>query len=236
MTAEPNLAPPPQHPGARRPPEHGSRNPYATYVDLDAPASAPRPAPPPPPPPGPPPMAYFAPVTPPKRRGAGRTAVTVLAIVGTVLAGCAGVGTYGVSAYVESKVCAQFAEMGAGTPRAATAGAARTDATPGGVSGHVIADGSLEQPTGQTDQLRKGAGELRRASTYLVFAGDVKRPTLDVAADMEDTASLLDDFRTTPGTDRAEALQQLQAIVNRIDTHARQGQQACGQTEKGFVL
>ena len=248
MTAEPNLAPPPQPPGARRPPEHGSRNPYATYVDLDAPAAGPGQAPPPPAPPygyapppgsapppgyGPPPTAYFVPATPPKRGRGGRTAGTVLTIVAGLAGFCGGTGAYGLSSYWKKQVCAEFAAMGQAQVRPAPAGGSGpTEAT----SGPVIGDATLDQPAGLSADMRTGAAELRRASKWLVFSGDLQTATEGIAGDMVDTADTLDTFHAGAAADRVGTLQRLQAIVERIDTHARQGQQACGQAERGFVL
>jgi hypothetical protein len=200
-----------------------SANPYATYVDLDAPqeprdANPPQPPPPPPPygyappVPPPPPVAYFAPM-PPKRSRPGLKLLVATAVL--LVAGGGGVA-YGADAYAKSKICDEIAAV-TGDP-----GTTASD--------RPAAEPATAEPTDSTT-FRSQIQGMRRSAKLLVFDPKLKSAVEGLADDAEDALTL----RPEVGADPTDTMQRAILLAGRIDGHVRTAQQACGQRVTGIT-
>ncbi|WP_344620357.1 hypothetical protein [Dactylosporangium salmoneum] len=199
MTAEPNTT-------RRAAPYHGSANPYATYVDLDAP-QRPVPAAPPPPaasPPPPPPSAFPA-SAPPRRSRLGLT-LAVAAVLLLALGGAA--AAFGVNAWARSAVCTDLSEVTAGLRKAAAGPASDTPPTEA--------------------EVQRGADEAHARTRLLVLDRDLKDAYNGFFDDVQRLAAL----ERGGATDTAA----LAGALRGMDAHLRAAQRACGQPVTGLPL
>jgi hypothetical protein len=203
MTADPYTA-------ERRTPQHGSANPYATYVDLDAPQSPPAAAPPP--------AAAYAYTPPPMYQPAVRLRPSrgigkILAAVAVVVA-VGGVGAaYGVTAYGKSKICDLLATAsGPNAPKPAP-----------GEEGNA----SFGYAIGYT------APKMHRSTRLLIFDGTLQDAVENLYADTQRVAEL-QKSGALHSDDQAQVQQAVFAVGN-LDGHLRDTQRACGQPVTGVV-
>ncbi|MGI5241267.1 hypothetical protein [Dactylosporangium sp. CA-139066] len=203
MTADPYTP-------SRRLPEHGSANPYATYVDLEAPP----PVAPPPPVPAhtPPPAAYLPPPAHTRRsRGVGK----VLAVVAVlVAAGGAGAG-YGVSAVAKSRICDQLATVtGPDSPQPPNLADVELPDTYGYAIGYM-------------------GPKMHRSANRLIVHPALRNAVDNLYDDLMRMLELKKSGATTASDEGT--VQEVVLVVGNIDAHMKDAQRACGQPVTGIL-
>lgn len=193
---------------SRRSPQHGSANPYATYVDLEAPPPPLVHAPPPPPPPA----AYHPPPVQLRRSsGVGR----VLAVIALLLVGGGVATVYGISAYGRSKICGQLAvATGPNAPQPPNTA-------------------NLEVPDSFAYSIGVTADGMHRYTWMLVFHGTLQDAVNGIDDDVHRTMELQQPGATSAGSQDQTA--QLVLVVGNLDAHLKAAQQACGQPVTGIL-
>ncbi|WP_433203313.1 hypothetical protein ACQP00_33910 [Dactylosporangium sp. CS-047395] len=208
-----------------------SSNPYATYVDLDAPEQPQNEYPPVPPPQA----VQFFPTEKPEKPRVLRKVGKYAALVATAVAILAGYGI--VKAWFDEgkqkdQACSQI-----GT---ATQDLSGTHTAPGGMTRKqavtveewtaVLTAGTPVDPAAAAEQLEQDAHN-RRFARSLGFNPTLRAALLGIADDVDGLIAVRQDT-TTPVADRA---QHAVALTASLDGHMRDAQSACGQAVTGII-